>query len=172
MQIENLAGERLKGRVAELIQSLSDALNLCDPVQYTLPLPMLSGSTIGEHTRHIIEFFQCLNTGINRGEVDYGKRERNRQLETDKLFAIHTFQDILSQLPLEERACMLIHEGKDEVPALAVTSGYYRELIYTIEHAVHHMAIIKIGLKSLQLDVDKDFGVAPSTLEYRAACAS
>jgi hypothetical protein len=172
MYSDHSAGEKLKDRVGELIHSLSKALELCTPDQFAMPLPLLSGSSIGEHTRHIIEFFHCLSEGIENGQVDYGKRERNRLLETDKQFALFTFKQIHQRLPLEERECLLQNEAKSEMPELTVRSGYYRELVYSIEHAIHHMAIIKIGLKSLQLDVDKDFGVAPSTLEYRAACAS
>lgn len=172
MDSKFIAGERLKARVEEIIDSLSMALDLCEPDQYSMPLPLLSGSTIGEHTRHIIEFFQCLSSGIEVGEVDYGKRVRNRLLETDKKYAIETFRSIQTSLPVEEKHCQLQNEAKNEIPPLAVSSGYYRELVYTIEHAIHHMAIIKIGLKSLQLPVDKNFGVAPSTLEYRSACAS
>jgi hypothetical protein len=172
MYSENSAGERLKDRVGELVHALGRALSLCEPGQYSMPLPLLSGATIGEHTRHIIEFFQCLQAGIASGEIDYGKRERNRQLETDKEYAMATFLAIQQQLPLTERPCLLQNEAKSEWPELAVQSGYFRELVYTIEHAIHHMAIIKIGLKSLQIDADRDFGVAPSTIEYRSQCAS
>ncbi len=172
MLSEYSIGEKLKERVGEIIFSLSNALQLCEPEQYYMPLPLLSGSTIGEHTRHIIEFFQCLQAGISSGQIDYGKRERNRRLETDKHFAIETFRHIYTLLPVEEVSCVLQNETKSDLPALSVCSGYYRELIYSIEHAIHHMAIIKIGLKSLNLNVEQDFGVAPSTLEYRASCAS
>lgn len=172
MHPEKSTGERLKERVGELVHSLTQALSLCEPGQYSMPLPLLSGATIGEHTRHIIEFFQCLQVGIESGEIDYGKRERNRQLETDKEYAMGTFQSIQQHLPVNEMACLLQNETKSDWPELAVQSGYFRELVYTIEHAIHHMAIIKIGLKSLHIDADRDFGVAPSTIEYRSQCAS
>ncbi len=172
MDLEKSTGERLKERVAELVLSLSQALSLCEPGQYVMPLPLLSGSTLGEHTRHIIEFFQCLQSGIASGEIDYGKRERNRKLETDKEYALAVFRTVQQNLPVQETACLLQNETKSEHLPLAVQSGYFRELVYTIEHAIHHMAIIKIGLKSLQIDADRDFGVAPSTIEYRSQCAS
>ncbi len=172
MQSEHSAGERLKNRAGELVHSLSQALLLCDNGQYSMPLPLLSGATIGEHTRHIIEFFQCLQAGVASGEIDYGKRERNRKLETDKEYAMETFFSIQQQLPVNEQVCLLQNEAKSDLPNLAVQSGYFRELVYTIEHAIHHMAIIKIGLKSLQIDAGHDFGVAPSTIEYRTKCAS
>lgn len=165
-------GEGLKSCVGELIASLSNALQFCSDGQYTMPLPLLSGSTIGEHTRHIIGFFQCLHQGIAIGEVDYAKRERNHLLETDKDYALSAFRQLHQSLPLGETDCKLKSGPGRGMQPLQVRSGYYRELVYTIEHAIHHMAIIKIGLKSLQVTVDSDFGVAPSTLEYRARCVS
>jgi hypothetical protein len=44
-----------------------------------------------------------------------------------------------------------------------------RELVYNIEHVVHHMALVKIGLKELlpDLDLPDDFGVAVSTIRYQ-----
>jgi len=172
MHSENTAGERLKDRVGEIVHSLSQALLLCEAEQYSMPLPLLSGATLGEHTRHVIEFFQCLQMGAASGEIDYGKRERNRRLETDKEYALAAFGAIQQHLPVCEKACLLQNETKSDWPELAVQSGYFRELVYTIEHAIHHMAIIKIGLKSLHIDADHDFGVAPSTIEYRTQCAS
>ena len=46
-----------------------------------------------------------------------------------------------------------------------------RELLYCLDHAIHHQAFIKIGLKELQIAdlVEDDFGVAYSTLRYRAS---
>ena len=44
-----------------------------------------------------------------------------------------------------------------------------RELAYNIEHAVHHMAILKIGLAIVapEVKVPEGFGVAVSTLRYK-----
>ena len=49
-------------------------------------------------------------------------------------------------------------------------SSFERELLYCLDHAIHHQALIKIGLKELHLShlVSPDFGVAYSTLRYRA----
>ena len=56
-----------------------------DPVIYQAPLETLSGSTIGQHTRHIIEFYNCLieqysHDGIS--EINYAKRRRDFLIES------------------------------------------------------------------------------------------
>jgi hypothetical protein len=132
---------------------------------------MLSGATIGEHTRHIVEFFQCVSNAFETDEVDYAIRARNRQIETDKEYALQVLKEVTVHLSIPNKPILLCL-GKYGEESVSIPSNLYREIAYNIEHAIHHMAIIKIGLKSLQIQVDDDFGVAPSTLQYRAVCAS
>jgi hypothetical protein len=42
-------------------------------------------------------------------------------------------------------------------------------LVYNIEHAVHHMAIMKIGIREVAdyINLPDNFGIAVSTLRYR-----
>ena len=51
-------------------------------------------------------------------------------------------------------------------------SNYYREVMYNLEHAIHHHALIKIGIQQFTaIELPESFGVAPSTMQYRKACA-
>jgi hypothetical protein len=56
---------------------------------------------------------------------------------------------------------------QDETEVLETTAK--RELVYNIEHAVHHMALMKIGIKEVAsyVDLKKGFGVAASTIRYQ-----
>jgi len=49
-----------------------------------------------------------------------------------------------------------------------------RELVYNIEHAVHHMAIMKIGVREIAsyIKLDPDFGIAASTIRYKDSTVS
>lgn len=52
-----------------------------------------------------------------------------------------------------------------------IESNYFRELLYNLEHCIHHQALIKVAVLQLDyLQIDPDFGVARSTLEYRKQC--
>jgi hypothetical protein len=44
-----------------------------------------------------------------------------------------------------------------------------RELVYNIEHAVHHMAIMKIGVREIAsyIGLSSDFGIAASTIRHK-----
>lgn len=139
--------------------------------QYSQPLPLLSGNTIGKHYRHIIEFYQCLLTGNEY--VNYDKRERNAELEINNQLAAQTLQNIMDALQkITVIDAELTYEADFDSGGgqnIKVKSSMGRELAYNIEHAVHHMAIIKIvvGQYFSNLMLEENFGVAASTLRYQ-----
>jgi hypothetical protein len=165
-------GQFLANQVNAIIADLRGVFMQCSEEQYIMPLPLLSGSSIGEHTRHIIDFFNCLVQGSVSGKVNYARRNRERKLETDKGYALEVLIKLAHKIgtvdmPLEVEMSLIPEEGH-----LKVISSLYREMSYNIEHAIHHMAILKIGLRSIQIEVNKNFGVAPSTINYNEQCVS
>jgi len=49
-----------------------------------------------------------------------------------------------------------------------IHSNIKRELVYNLEHAIHHMAIIRIGVINIapEIELSEGFGIAPSTIKY------
>lgn len=161
-----------------VLNDLRHYLAIIDPVTYQAPLDILSGSTIGQHTRHIIEFYVCLleqSRGQQSPVINYARRRRDHMIESQPDHAL-TYLDTLSQqlAELDENdQCQLNCEEHGQ-NNLFVTSTIGRELIYNIEHTIHHLAIVKIALKSTVPDISlpEHFGVAPSTIRHRQeACA-
>jgi len=160
-----------------LIDSLNKALNelisLLNQLSnddFTLPCPGLSNSTIGEHTRHIIEMFQCLENKYECGVVNYDKRNRDYLIQTNTVFALQSIAEIKNQLAKPNKKIILeqIVDGEQ----LHIESNYFRELLYNLEHCIHHQALIKVAVLQMRhLFIDENFGVARSTIEYRKQCA-
>lgn len=132
---------------------------------------LLSGASIGQHTRHILEFYLCLLNGVNQQVICYDHRKRDLNLESDIDYTINTIDAIISKLdaldlsiPVELHACFDQKNTMQNIP-----SSVYRELSYCLEHSIHHQALIKVGLKELSIDhlIDECFGVAPTTIAYR-----
>jgi hypothetical protein len=49
-----------------------------------------------------------------------------------------------------------------------IPSFYFRELLYNLEHCIHHQALIKVALLDMpHICISDTFGVAPSTIQYR-----
>ncbi|HJW27695.1 MAG TPA: hypothetical protein VJ508_00420 [Saprospiraceae bacterium] len=161
-----------------VLDDLRYYLSVIDPVTYQAPLDILSGSTIGQHTRHIIEFYNCLleqSFKYSPPVINYSKRRRDHQIESEPDHALGYVQNVSEQLrELDpDRACQLdcAEHGQD---GLMVGSTIGRELIYNIEHTIHHLAIVKIALRATvpTIILPEHFGVAPSTIRYRQeACA-
>ena len=55
--------------------------------EYSKPCSTLFKNTIGQHVRHIIELYQCLEQGYDEAVVNYEKRKRDTRIENDKSFA-------------------------------------------------------------------------------------
>ncbi|QKJ64930.1 DinB family protein [Flavobacterium sp. M31R6] len=151
------------------LDELIELLNQLSDEEYSKSCFELSGSSIGEHTRHIVEMFQCLVRNYDSGIVNYDKRDRNKLIETNTDFAIQVILDSKNSISKENKNLELqqIIDGN----AVHIQSNYYRELLYNLEHCIHHQALIKVAiLKCESIAVDDNFGVARSTIEYRKQC--
>ena len=68
------------------------------PSLYTTPKEIITGATVGQHFRHILEFYFCLEKGMKSGTVCYDDRERNRLLETDVIYAVNSIEKTINFL--------------------------------------------------------------------------
>ena len=161
-----------------ILVSLKACLEQLDNEQFTKPLSIYSGSTHGQHTRHIIEFYQCLLQQCQSGEVNYDTRIRNLAIENHISVANAAIDEIIAKLKTEQYpetfTLAFSYDGKDASIISKVETNFDRELVYNIEHAVHHMAILKMGIKSdlPAVEFPAEFGVASSTTRYKqTTCA-
>lgn len=153
------------------LEQLSHFLHQISVQQYCTPLPIFSESTVGMHVRHIIEFYQCLMKGVQQGEMDYDARERSLLQETNIAYALECIQNLFIDLSSIQgnKPIILMASQKSTHPKLTIETNINRELLYVIEHTIHHLAIIKMGCMSAfpAIPFHKDFGVAYSTLKFR-----
>lgn len=163
----------LKQPIQHVFVQLSETLNQLSNEEYMQPSKILIDATIGQHVRHIIELFQCLEKGYDEGIVNYEKRKRDYQIESDKELASALLKDIYKNLDRENKEIILEAEDYcDSMQVVAIPSNYYRELAYNLEHTIHHMALIRVGVNEVSsVKLPDEFGVAYSTIKYRQQCA-
>lgn len=156
--------------------SLNQVLNLVhklDDAQYSQSLALFSGHSIGEHVRHIIELYQVFEKSYSSGLVEYDKRPRNKLIETSKPYAIECIEALkIAVSAIEPNKVIVVSASCDpEAKAPKVKSTTDRELLYNIEHTTHHLALIKIGIKTCfpDIELDEQIGLAPATLKFKRA---
>jgi hypothetical protein len=163
---------QFKKNIEHVLSQLSAALLQLKDDEYMQKSKQLNNSTIGGHTRHIIELFQCLLNGYQTGIVNYDSRKRDALIETNKNFASNLLGDICNSINLQNKPMLLqSFLGEDENQTCTIDTNFYREVIYNLEHAIHHMALIRIGINEVSnVRLPDGFGVAPSTIQYKKLC--
>ena len=155
-----------------ILGQLSNVVRQIDPEDFSRPSTALSNSTVGQHLRHTLEFFICLEKGFDVGVVNYDQRDHDQQIETDKdlaLSVISRVQNFVSRRSANRPLLLEVGYERDNENSQSIETNYHRELTYNIEHAVHHMAIMKIGMREVApyLIISSDFGIALSTIRHK-----
>lgn len=162
----------LKNSVKNIFSQLDALLQQLSDEDYSRKSNVLLQASIGQHVRHVIELFTELYAGYPSGIINYDKRKRDKQVETNRQLASQLLQDILLHMDKENKN-LLLHccfSSSDE-SSTCLQTNYYRELAYNIEHSIHHMALIRIGITEIHnLPMDDTFGVAAATVKYRNTC--
>ena len=155
-----------------VLEQLRDSISQMSNQEFTAPVVALNGSTIGQHTRHTIEFLQCLKLGYLNGRIDYDRRDRNIFIESDSHTAMGTIDEIIQWLAdgVDDTGLKIdvTYDDAGEFTQ-SLNTTFSRELVYNIEHAIHHMALIKVGIKEVcpEISIDASYGVAVSTLRHQ-----
>jgi len=126
-----------------------------------------SGS-VGAQFRHNLDFVNSLLNGIDEGRIDYNKRERDIRVEADREYAIARFNIAIRRINDLSHAqfakSVVVRSEVDQ--ATWLPSSFIREAEFVHSHTVHHHALIAEKLAGYGITAAKNFGVAPSTLNY------
>ncbi len=155
-----------------IIQQVICLLDNIEDHKYCKPLAIFEGAFLGKHFRHIFDFYTCLLNGIHTGLVNYSNRARNAEIEMNTNTASEAFEEIIKQIEnVNENMRIKVKADfgeTDHEDRVLVLSSVGRELMYAYDHAVHHLAMIKIALKSNfpEIHCEESLGLAPATLRY------
>jgi uncharacterized damage-inducible protein DinB len=164
MQLKS-TGQAILNQIHDLTSQLSDA-------EFAARLELLNGNTIGKHLRHIIEFFDLLVSGYESGIINYDQRKHDVHLETSTKTTLKKIEELkpsISRLSLGNEIFLEVNYTNSDKEKETIKSSVGRELAYNIEHAIHHMAIIKIAIQTVfpKVKLSDHFGVAYSTVRYQ-----
>ncbi len=158
-----------------LVESVQPVKTVCEVL---LKMPNDSGQhyfntlNIGRHFRHVYDHFYAVFDGVKSGVVDYNYRRRDALVERDIALSIEAADAIVNQCwELGEQSLPSHIDVVSEVDChqeknYAFSSNIERELLYLINHSVHHLAYVKLLLKGENIELPESIGLAPSTASY------
>ncbi len=139
---------------------------------YSKKSQYLSQVSIGQHVRHILEFYYIVLKSNELNCISYDNRLRDGLLEIEVDYALAYIDALLLDTDIKHSNTQLIllsNFNVNDSETKVFHTCYERELAYCLEHSIHHQALIKIALKEFHLDhlIDSNFGVAYSTIRYQ-----
>ena len=161
----------------QICTQMQSIIKQCDSKVYTQQVKLLTNATIGQHFRHIIEFYLELQKGISMNSVNYENRQRDLLIETIPNYAMGKLSDISNFINLldlsTEISLSARFSPKENEHNAVIKTSVARELMYAFDHTIHHLAIINIALQTEfpYIEIPNNLGVAPSTIRYRESCA-
>lgn len=162
----------LKAANTDILMQLAEVVSQLNDADYARPLPVISENTIGKHVRHILEFYELLVAGSQTSHLNYDRRQRDSRLETDPdeaLRRISLIDRAIHHLDLQQLLYMETDLSAEGAEPVGVPSSVARELLYNIEHAIHHMALIQVAVRDSfpAVELPAYFGVAWSTVQHQ-----
>src|SRR6476661_8085639 len=134
-----------------IFDQLTDLLDHLSDDQYRQTPEIFSGASVGKHYRHIIEFFQAVALSDQTETICYDNRLRDERIETSRALAKELLLDLKKELSVmdNEKRLTLIEDltANENSGNSYMFTSLFREYHYAVEHAIHHMAIIKMGVK-------------------------
>lgn len=158
----------------ETLSRLKDVVSIVNQSLYT-HLNLKGRASVGQHVRHTLEFY--LRLFEDGAEVNYDNRKRDILIESASNHAVVVIDEIIQSLQdLNHDYAITLKADFPSVSgqSVSVSSSLSRELLYVLEHAIHHMALIRILIKDQDssFELPDSFGVAYSTLAYISTEAS
>ena len=158
----------IRNHAIESLDQLALIVSKLSQVQFQQSLETLNQNSIGKHVRHVVEFFECLLIGSLDSVVNYDKRERNLLLENNVKFTLSRIEELQSEIENYQDKSLTLLADYGSGP-MVIETNLFRELVYNIEHCVHHLAIIKISMQANfpAIELEENLGVAYSTQQFQ-----
>jgi len=162
----------LQANIRWLLQAL-ELLDRIDDRAYVASPEGFAPHRAGGHLRHILEFYQCFLDGLGTLQIDYDARRRDHTVEVSRIAAAAAIRRILLALEtssgLSGDTVVWVREEDGET---FLESSVNRELQVLSSHTIHHFALLALTLRLHGVEMDPDFGMAPSTLRHQRTVAA
>lgn len=152
------------------LEQVDTVLNQLDSLPPTQRNALFIATRTGSHLRHIYDHISALLIGVDSGVVDYNRRQRNSIEESDVESSRRRLALLRAQLrrwPKKPVSLRVVSEiDCTETINHQFESSADRELLYLINHTLHHLAYVSLSLSRAGLTLPTHIGLAPSTASF------
>lgn len=160
----------MRTALANALEQLDDILIELERMPGQLADNVYLEANIGQHIRHVFDHMFAIKAAIVEGIVDYDKRDRGNEVETDRLVARQQLALLRLWIQTEDfddRKIVVSSEiDCENTQPMRFNSNLYREILYVINHTIHHAAHIKLVLAQFGITLPKHVGIAPGTATF------
>ena len=109
--------------------------------------------------------------------INYDKRKHQPLYENNRKASLEKLTKLVSKLHemvFDQEIMLEVSYSDSDKSFFSIKSSQERELAYNIEHAIHHMAIIKIAVRTVfpNVNLEENFGVAYSTVRFQKSTSN
>jgi uncharacterized damage-inducible protein DinB len=154
--------------LAEHLEALAEVVDRVSDLDYLArPSSGVSGS-VGAHVRHCVDHVAALLAHTPDAGMTYDDRQRDTALEHDRRLAAETLRRLAVRVremaPRTSDVPITLWTMLDRRGTRArVRTSLGRELVFVLQHTIHHEAVVAVLLAGHGRVLPGHFGVAPST---------
>ena len=160
----------LRNALINSLLQISDILEVTQNLPHDKATNFYIGTNAGKHVRHVLDHVLTFIPSIETGVLDYNLRNRDSDIETNWQAANAQLLEILQTLEtldMNNKALEVISEiDICSTENDTFTSNVPREVLYLINHTMHHAAYIKLLAKNCGVDLPDNIGIAPATATH------
>lgn len=153
----------------EVLNQLKELVQLSTDIYVKKPNSKHAG--IGEHVRHVLDHYRALRNGLPTRKVDYNLRTRNSLEESQPHVAQKKIDELinwLANLDYDDSDITVVSEiSLRENQSQTLQSNTEREMLYLINHSIHHMAYASLLASVNGINLPAYIGLAPGTATYQ-----
>lgn len=140
-----------------------------DDSSFQQELKIISNASIGQHFRHIIEFYTCFLHAQKNNCICYDDRLRNHALENSVVESLNMLNQLKSQIENVDFDKTIQLKQSYYGETFTTNTTNYREIMYCFDHSIHHFALIKIAIETHfpTIKIPQNFGIAYSTIAFQ-----
>ena len=155
--------------IAHSFSEIKSILLQFDDEMYQKELKIISDASVGQHFRHIIEFYTCFTEAQQTNLVCYDERNRTYLWETSIIETLAILNELKSEINSIDMNKIIQLRQNYFGESHLIKSTNQRELMYCFDHSVHHFALIKIAIETHfpTIKVPQNFGIASSTIAFQ-----